>query len=56
MALYRVAWKSNLTGASGAGLYLERATADAWLYLARCLCPEPEFSHWIEKGPQAGKR
>lgn len=43
---YRVSWRSNLTGVTGNGLYMEKQLADAWLAEGRAKFPSLE--HWLE--------
>lgn len=47
--IYRVCWRSKLTGAVGYGSwFLERGTVEAWIMFGDEFFPEAE--HWVEEG------
>lgn len=43
---YRVCWRSNLTGTTRWGMYMEKSLAEAWLAEGRAKFPSLEY--WLE--------
>ena len=47
----RIAWKSKITGATGNGEFMNKATAEAWLEKANK--EHPDLEHWLESKDEA---